>query len=443
MKSWAHQIEGVQFIKEHKGAMLAWEMGTGKSKAAIDYLTGEGFSKVLIVAPQSVVKSVWPSQFAEHGPDWELVSLWNGSSTKRMSLAKDAMKRGQPTAIAINYEAVYRTAFKAWALKAGFEVLVLDESHRVKAPGGVASRCVALLAAQIAHRLALTGTPMPHSPLDIYAQYRAIDDKVFGTSVARFRSRYAVLGGYEQREIVSWRNVDELTRKFFSIAHQVKAKDVLDLPPLLDIPPRTFVLEGSAKRLYQEMTNDFITQLDSGEIATAANALTRLLRLQQVTSGFLRDENGVDVDVDDGKRKLLTEIIEDMGDEPIVVFCRFRHDLATVHEVAEKLGRRHSEISGARKELEVWNEVGGVLAVQIQSGGLGIDLTLARYAIYYSLGFSLGDYLQSIARVYRYGQTRAVGIYHLLAENTVDQQVMSALAAREEVVESIMRRGLR
>jgi SNF2 family DNA or RNA helicase len=146
--------------------------------------------------------------------------------------------------------------------------------------------------------------------------------------------------------------------------------------------------------------------------------------------------------VDTGKRKLLGELVEDMGNEPIVVFCRFRKDLETVHDVAEKLGRPSFEISGSRKELDLWNSAGGILAVQIQSGGLGIDLTLARYAIYYSLGFSLGDYLQSVARVYRYGQTKPVAIYHLIADRTVDQQVLAALAAREEVVETIMRRGL-
>ena len=122
---------------------------------------------------------------------------------------------------------------------------------------------------------------------------------------------------------------------------------------------------------------------------------------------------------------------------------RFKHDLEAVHKAAQRLELPSYEISGARKELQTWNENGGVLAVQIQSGGLGIDLTKARYAIYYSLGFSLGDYLQSMARLHRQGQRRPVEIIHLIAAQTVDEKVMAALAAREQIVESIMKRGLK
>jgi hypothetical protein len=105
MMPWQHQVEGIKFIKERTGAMLAWEMGTGKSKATLDYIQEMGFTKVLIIAPQSVVKDVWPVQYEKHStPDWNLVSLWKGSSGQRVAKARDAMKRDRPTAIAINYE---------------------------------------------------------------------------------------------------------------------------------------------------------------------------------------------------------------------------------------------------------------------------------------------------------------------------------------------------
>ena len=179
-------------------------------------------------------------------------------------------------------------------------------------------------------------------------------------------------------------------------------------------------LGPKARKLYRTLERDFIVYLEEGRI-TAVNVLSQLVRLQQMTSGYAHTEDDLDV----------------------VVFARFTHDLEVVHRVARRLGRPSYEISGARKELSLWNEVGGVLAVQIQSGGLGIDLTKARYAIYYSLGFSLGDYLQSRARLHRHGQERPVEIIHLVAAHTVDEKVMAALAAREQVVESIMRRGLK
>jgi SNF2 family DNA or RNA helicase len=125
--------------------------------------------------------------------------------------------------------------------------------------------------------------------------------------------------------------------------------------------------------------------------------------------------------------------------EPVVVFCRFRSDLDDVQAAARELGREYAEVSGERKDLERWQAGDAViLGVQIQSGGVGIDLTRAAYAVYYSLGYSLGDYEQSLARLRRPGQTRCVRYYHLVAPGTVDQQVYAALRERRSVVEAVL-----
>lgn len=389
-----------------------------------------------------MVTSVWPAEFAKHSKrSWRVEALDHGTITKRTQLANIALAGAPPVAIVINYESAWREPFGSWALAQRWDLVVFDESHRLKAPGGAASRFCSRLSDRVPQRLALTGTPMPHSPLDIYAQYRALDKRVFGTSVTRFKARYAVMGGFNGREIKGWQRQDELNQKFFSIAHRVQAEDVLDLPPLLEVT-RSCALGSQARRLYHELERDFVADLEEGRI-TAANALARLLRLQQLTSGYGRTEDGRDVEVDSAKADLLTDLMEDIGNEPVVVFARFKHDLEAIRKAAQGLKRPCFEISGARKELNLWNETGGVLAVQIQSGGLGINLTKARYAIYFSLGFSLGDYLQSIARLHRYGQQRPVEIIHLITTDTVDEKVMAALAAREEVIESIMQRGLK
>ena len=138
-----------------------------------------------------------------------------------------------------------------------------------------------------------------------------------------------------------------------------------------------------------------------------------------------------------------------MGDmeveEPIAVFARFRRDLDRIHAVAGRLGRKSFELSGRRNELADWQrDTGGsVLAVQEQAGGVGISLVRARYCIYYSVGYSLGDYEQSLARIHRPGQDRPVLYVHLLAEDTVDERVYQALDARRDVVETILEGGKR
>ena len=433
---WPHQTEALDFISKKAGSMLAMDMGTGKSRVVVDLVAQQGYEKVLILAPLSVVANVWPGEFSKHAPGLLNVLPLAGKPTKvRQELAAKALKTGRPTAVVMNYDAVWRAPFADWAMAQDWDLLVMDESHRIKAPGGVASRYCSRLSDRVAHRVALTGTPMSHSPLDIYAQYRAIDKDIYGTSFTRFRSRYAVMGGFNRMQVVAYQREDELRRLFYSRAYRVESDDVLDLPSTLSINLMCD-LGTKGRRLYQEVSDQFVADLEEGQI-TASNALSRLLRLQQITSGYGRLEDGTDVEIDDSKAKVLEDTLTDIGAEPVVVFTRFVHDLDVVHKVAAKVGVPSYEVSGRRKDLSEWTS--GVLAVQIQAGGLGLDLTRARYAIYYSLGFSLGDYSQSMARLHRPGQSHPVEYIHILASGTVDETVMEALARREAVVDHILK----
>ena len=433
--AWAHQTEALEFISDKPGAMLAMDMGTGKSRVIVDLIARKDYQKVLILAPLSVVGNVWPGEFAKHAPGLLCVLPLVGQNTKkRQEAAAKALDSGRPTAIVMNYDAVWRQSFGDWAMKQNWDLLVMDESHRIKAPGGVASRYCSRLSDRVRHRVALTGTPMSHSPLDIYAQYRALDKSIYGTSFTRFRSRYAVMGGYNRMQVVGYQREAELRDLFYSRAYRVESDDVLDLPSTLSVNLMC-ELGREGQRLYSEMADEFIADVAGGQI-TASNALSRLLRLQQITSGYGRLEDGTDVEVDTSKAKVLEDTLTDIGREPVVVFTRFVHDLDVVHRIAAKVGIPSYEVSGRRKDLSEWTS--GVLAVQIQAGGLGLDLTLARYAIYYSLGFSLGDYSQSMARLHRPGQTHPVEYIHILASGTVDETVMDALARREAVIDHIL-----
>jgi len=315
--------------------------------------------------------------------------------------------------------------------------LLVHNCHRLKAPGGKASRYVARLGQTARFRLGLSGTPMPHSPLDVYAYFRFIDPSIFGWSFHKVRQHYAVMGGYQNHQVVGYRNLDELNRKFYSVTFAC-GKDVLDLPAEVHIT-YTCQLGAEARKVYRSLERDLIAEVQAGEV-TAANALVKLLRLQQITGGYIRTDDGNDVQIDSAKMNLLRDVLEDIApNEPVVVFCRFHKDLEAVNRVADETGRRSLELSGRLDELKRWQAgEAPVLAVQIDSGGVGVDLTRARYAIYYSLGFSLGSYEQSLARVHRPGQTRPVEYIHLLAEGTVDEKVMAALARRSDVVNTVL-----
>ena len=240
------------------------------------------------------------------------------------------------------------------------------------------------------------------------------------------------------RKVSGYQNLDELHQKFYELAFRVTAAETLDLPSAIETYTKV-ELNGKTRKLYDQMAASFRAELETGETMTAANALARLTRFQQLTSGFAVTPEGKLMEVDDSKQNALADILEDLPmEERLVVFARFQHDLDSIAQVSEKAKRSCYEISGRAKNLDEWNQNGGVLAVQLQAGGLGLDLTQARYCVYYSLSFSLGDYLQSIARLHRHGQTRMVDYIHLVAHESIDEIITVALERKEDIIKHIL-----
>jgi SNF2 family DNA or RNA helicase len=204
-------------------------------------------------------------------------------------------------------------------------------------------------------------------------------------------------------------------------------------------------LDASERKAYNELRDDLITLIGLGHV-TAANGLVKLLRLQQVNGGWLTpqgdEERSIPTQIGKSRQRCLTEILEDLGPkEPVVVFCRFWTDLDVVNLASQEICERPAmELSGRKNQLDEWqkSDAPPILAVQIQAGGLGVDLTRACYAVYYSIGFSLGDYEQAKARTHRPGQTRPVTHVHVVAEDTVDEKIYAALTAKRDVVKFVL-----
>jgi len=446
---WAHQLRGYHFAMQTPAWMLAMDMGTGKSKVTVDVIVNQGWQRVLILCPKSVVQ-VWPLEFEKHSAvPVGTLALDEGSMiqrTKKMTAFLDLQAvRGVPAIVVANYDAVWRGPIDEAILRTNWDAVICDESHRIKAPGGKAAMFCSRLGDRVPNRGCLTGTPLPHSPLDAYAQYRFLDKGIFGTSFVNFRARYAVMGGFNGKQVLEYQQQEEFHEKFYSIGYRVKSEDVQQLPDAVDVV-RPVVLSAYARSLYNTLKKEFVVGLGDGTV-TAGNALTRLLRLQQIGSGWARQDRNVEtgeegelVQVDQAKQDTLADLLEDLNDvEPVVVFCRFHHDLDAVHTVASALGRQSLELSGRRNELREWQSgTAPILAVQTQSGGVGINLVRARYCVFYSLGFSLGEYLQARKRTHRPGQTQNVTYFHLIATKTVDEDVYKALESRQDVVEAIL-----
>ena len=432
-------------------------MGTGKTRIALDLAGSTNAALVLVLAPAAVL-GVWEPQIAKHYPAWSIVlTLDRGTSAEKGEALRTALLRGgadetrrmSTLFVIASYESCWRQGLANVLTDVEWDLVIADEIHRVKAPGGKASMWLArVLRDRAAKRIGLTGTPMPHSPLDIYAQARFLDPRAFGTSAALFRRRWCAMGGFEMRQVKGLLNPILFSERLADMMHTIEA-DVLTLPPTTDtVIPVT--LDPPALKHARAIVRDFMTTLEGGERVTAPMAATTILRLQQIGSGFARDVDGVDHPVGDEKGKALAVLFEGIApDEPIVVFARFKHDLQRIHHEAEDAGRRSYELSGQRRELDDWrcdaSQGGGaVFAVQIASGNMGIDFTTckdgdstrARYAIYYSLTHALGEWEQSRARIHRPGQHRAVQYYVLQAG--VDARIMRSLGRKQDAVNDLI-----
>jgi SNF2 family DNA or RNA helicase len=289
----------------------------------------------------------------------------------------------------------------------------------------------------------MSGTPFHNTALDIYAPYRFLSPDIFGTSFAKMKARYAeedYFGG-----VANIINEDELHRKFYRIAYRVKTDDVLDLPEETEVI-RKCDLEPEARIAYGELEQHMITQVKDGVI-TATNGAVKVMRLIQLTGGWLKDEEENYHKVSSAKSNLLGELLDDLPlREPIIVFCYFHKDMDSIRQICEKKERTVAELSGrtsAKDQEKITEWIDGerdVLISQIRSGSSGINwMVRAHIGIVYSLGhLSHGDWDQARRRLVREGQTKPVQFIHLHAQSTRDSSVLNALRRKTDVVKYIL-----
>lgn len=458
--AWKHQRQAYWFATALSGALLDMEMGTGKSLVAVGLMRAKVKRAAIIVCPERVV-GVWPKQMRLHAGEGAFHAIDGrkvnraGRTTfmpvaERVAAFDHALHEctcGRPHVVIANYAISGYEPFASWALDQQWDAAIFDEIHKIKSPTGKWSRWCAKLGEAASYRTGLTGTLMPHSPLDVFAPVRALDASLLGTSWTKFRARTVQMGGYGGHEIMGFLPGAEhkLAEQVSKITYRVGA-EVLDLPD--EVPDVTLECELSSKarkvygQVESEMYAEIRAQLASGatfeRAITADNVLVKLLRLQQITGGAVRTDEGDDLEIDDAKEKLLADALADIDpSKPVIVFAKFRHDLDVIERVAKELGRTYAELSGRRDDAltaEATLESGvQVAGVQLQAGGTGIDFTASHYAVYYSMGYSLGDYLQSRKRLQRPGQKESVRFIHLTVTDSIDGDVYDALAKRQQV----------
>lgn len=453
---WPAQREAVDFCLDRPAAMLDMGMGCGKTRVAIEVMRcREDVRRVLVVCPKAVIP-VWGRECAKYlEPGAYQVHERPASATvaktaEAVRLVLDRDPEDVLELLVVNYDSVWRQplgdVLYEGAKRGLIDMVVLDESHRAKAAGSKVSKYLAMLGSRVRYRLCLSGTPMANSPLDVYGQYRFLDRSIFGTNHERFLQAYAVMGGPERRFVVGYKNQQDLMERFRSVAYTCRIEDVADrakLPTQLPDVVLPVQLPARDARTVRKLAREFVAECGDG-FAVASNVLVRLLRMQQIASGFCQVTDGPggeerEQTLNTSKSDSLSDFLADLPPgERLVVFCVFRHDLDMVSEAAKAHGRPCFELSGREHRADGWRaSEGGLLAVQIQAGAEGVDLTCASRAVYYSLPHSLALYDQSRARLHRPGQERPVQFVHLVAEGTVDESMLASLQSKRDVVDSV------
>jgi len=463
---WTHQEKAWEKAKFYDNFYLAIAMGGGKTKLAIDYGTAFDAKRILILCPKNViVSSIWEDQYSLHSANNVKVFAPLKESVKQKAekikvQLDSADANNHRLAVVLNYESFWRPPLgpdyntrnrminPGILFSYNWDLIICDEIHRIKDPGGRASWGALRIGKKAKRKLGLSGTPFPNSPNDIYAQYRFLDKSVYGSSFQMFKQHYNIMGGYQNKQVVAFQNLDDLNEKFYSIAYRIKKEDALPNLIPCDHQIRLCELDKKTKEVYKEMDKELLVEIKEKKaqgntiksIMSASNTLVKLLRLAQLAGGYVKDNEGKEVILDNNKIKATTEIIEDLDKkEPVVIFCRFTNEIKRLKDAIQKTGRTVSELSGQKNELMKWkNGETDVLLAQIQAGSEGIDLTRSCYCIFFSIGYSLGIYDQACAREDRPGQKYKVTFIHVITKNTVDEKIKKAIDKKQDIVECVL-----
>ena len=423
-----------------KGCAYLMDMGTGKTITTIAvagtlFKTGH-IKRLLVVAPKSIV-NVWQQEFDKFAAFPYTLAVLDGDGSKKADTIRHMDSAGLAV-IVVNYESCWRleTDIARWRP----DMIVCDESSKIKNPQAKCSKALHRLGKNSEYNLILTGTPITNSPLDFFSQYKFLDEGIFGSSFYGFRGKYAILGGYQNHQIVGYKKLTDLVQKAHSVAYRIRIDEAVELPEFID-EIRPVVLEKKAQQVYDGIDKDSFAELMGGEV-TARNVLTRLLRLSQCTGGFIRDDNnGIVEEISRAKLEALEDIIDECmeQDKKVVVFARFVPEIDSIAKMLEKKNIGYSLIKGdvtdrAEQVQQFQTDPNiKVFIGQLQTTGMGLTLTAGTVAVYYSLDFSYANYEQSRARVRRIGQTKR-GVYiHLVCKDTIDEKVMAALKQKADV----------
>lgn len=333
------------------------------------------------------------------------------------------------------------------------DLVIVDESHKIKGAGSNVSRLMSRIGATVDRRIILTGTVMPKGPMDVFGQWRFLEPYAFGmpqpdgttkpSTFTSFKERYAQMGGFMGREVVGFQNLDEMQDIMAKNSIVARKEDALDLPKTSDVT-LTVHLSSAEAKAYLDMKKTLAVEYPDGSETTTDSVLAKMMRLRQITSGFLPTDEGEMKVLGTSKADAINSLVNDTlaGEERIVIFCHFRAEVALLAEKMAATAKRNGqdltieEITGAtdkKERIRIRERFGSdkpgrrVLIAQIKTLSLAVnELVTANHAIFGSMSQQRDDYIQARDRLNRIGQKRPVTFWHAVVPGTLDGVIIQS-----------------
>lgn len=439
-KPYPYQLTGIKAIREkHFGCF--WEMGLGKTfTVLLSMPISPGLS--IVLSPISASQT-WVDETVKWRPDIKLYSTIGMTKKQRAKERARAFYYSdeQPTILLMNYEQAQETL--GWIIRYKIKLIfaVADESSFIKSRKAKRTKAVLKISLYAKRRVILSGTPVLQGPLDLYTQMRFLDPSIFHENYYAFQSRYAVLGGFEGKQIMRYKNLDNLTARIKKHCQSIKKNEVAkDLPPKIYVK-RVVRLSDKEKRNYDMIKKEALLELPSGKYVPIANALAKITKLTQAASGFFYTEiHSMDgpinkkeaVEIGRSKRKEVVEMMfGELKNIPTIIWAVLRHELKMLsNELVEAGLNVASEIEdGSYREAgnAFIKGKADILVANPMALGYGMNLQRATAMIFVSNSYRYGDREQAEARAHRIGQVFPVTIIDLIAEDTIDSKILKVI----------------
>ncbi len=466
-KPYAHQLTALEKSWNKENYAYFMEMGTGKTKVLIDnvamlYDKGK-IDGVLIIAPKGVVKTWYEQELPIHLPDHiENVSvLWQPNITKTQQEKLDTLFEIESALhiLVMNVEALSTEKGVKFATKfinSHKAMMAIDESTTIKTPTARRTKNIIKIGVNAKYKRIMTGSPITKNPLDLYTQCEFLDPWLLDfSSYYAFRNRYAEMKtmhvhGRSIQVVDKFQNLGELSDTVKEFSYRVLKEDCLDLPPKVFIK-RHITLTPDQKKVYEQMKKAAMTVLN-GKVTTTMTVLTQLMRLHQITCGYVTADDGTTQQVESNRLNELMSILEDTEGK-VIIWANYQ---LSVGEIIQKIIKVYGKDSYVHyygltpqedrqdfiRKFQNDPKCRFIIGTP-QTGGYGITLTQANTVIYYSNGYDLEKRLQSEDRAHRIGQKKTVTYIDLICEDTVDEKIVKALRDKINIASEVMGEELR